>query len=119
VPTAVRGKKRVGLFRTPTAAFVRQSARVRSQDRINYRPCGFYSVFARKERAIASHRVAQKPFIRRFLFRPFLQQVELSLLSDELLSRELDASGESDCRVGGEAEAQVVGLAVSRSGIRE
>jgi hypothetical protein len=81
------------------------------QDWIDHGPSGLNSILTGEERAITRHGVAQKPFVGRFLSRSLFKQVELSLLADEFLSRELDASGECDGRVGGEPEAQVVGPA--------
>ena len=81
------------------------------KDWIDHRPGGLNCVLTGEERSIAGHGVAQKPLVGRFLSRLFFRQVELSLLPDELLPCELDASGEGDGRAGGEPEAQVVGPA--------
>ena len=59
------------------------------QDWIDHRPGGLDCVLAGEERAIAGHGVAQKPLVGRFLSRSFFEQVELSLLADELLPGEL------------------------------
>jgi hypothetical protein len=69
---------------------------VRLEYRIDYRPSGFDRVLTGEERSIPVHRIAQKPFIGRFLSCQFFGQVEFSLFPDELFSRELDASGEGD-----------------------
>jgi hypothetical protein len=79
------------------------------KDWVNYRPCGFHRVLASKECSIARQGVAQEPLVGRFLSRPFLGQVELSLLPDELLPGEFDASCDGDGRVGRDPEAQIVG----------
>jgi len=78
------------------------------QDWIDHGPGVLHRILTGEERSIAGHGIAQKPFVGRFLSRLLFKQVELSLLADEFLSRELDASGEGDGRVGGEPEAQVV-----------
>ena len=84
------------------------------QDWVNYRPCGFHRVLASEECSIAAQGVAQEPLVGRFLSRPFLEQVEFSLLPDELLPGEFDASCDGDGRVGRDPEAQVVGRASRR-----
>jgi hypothetical protein len=75
------------------------------KDWIDHRPSGFNRILTSEERHIADQGVAQKPLVGRFFSRPFFKQVELSLFPDELLPRELDASGERDGRAGGEPEA--------------
>ena len=114
VPTAVRSDDRVSLFRPPTAALVGANPVVGLKDWIDHRPGGLNRVFTGEERSIAGHGVPQEPRVGRFLCRPFFEQVELSLVPDELLSCELDASGEGDSLAGGEPEAQVVGPARRR-----
>jgi len=84
------------------------------KDWIDHRPGGLDRVFTGEERSIAGHGVAQKPLVGRFLYRRLFEQVEFSLVPDELLPCELDASGEGDGRAGGEPEAQVVGPAGRR-----
>src|SRR5450432_544185 len=110
----VRSDNRVSLFRPPTSAPVGASLVVPLKDWVNYRPCGFHRVLASEECSIAGQGVAQEPLVGRFLSRPFLEQVELSLLPDELLPREFDASCDGDGRVGRDPEAQVVGRAGRR-----
>jgi hypothetical protein len=44
------------------------------EDRIDHGPGGFNCVFAREERAVAGHGVAQKPLVGRFLSRLFLDR---------------------------------------------
>jgi hypothetical protein len=39
---------------------------------IHRQPCGFKGVFARKERPVSLHGVAQKPFVRRLLVGLFI-----------------------------------------------
>ena len=113
VPAAIRSDDRVSLFRPPSAALVGASPVVGLKDWIDHRPGGLYRVFTGEERSIAGHGVAQKPLVGRFLCRPFFEQVELSLVPDELLPCDLDASGQGDGRAGGKPESQVVGPAVS------
>src|ERR1039457_1623897 len=60
-----------------------------------------------------------KTLVGRFFSQLFFEQVELSLLPDEFLPCDLDASGESDCRAGGEPETQIVGAACRRRGVGE
>ena len=62
---------------------------VRLKDWIDHRPGGLDRVLTGEERSIAGHGVAQKPLVGRFLSRLFFEQVELSLLPDELLPCEL------------------------------
>ncbi len=83
------------------------------EDRIDYGPSGLHRVLPREECAIARHGVAQKPFVRGLLAWPLFRQVKLSLLPDEILSRQLDASREGYSRVGREPEANVVGTPVT------
>ena len=78
---------------------------------IDHRPRGLNRVFARKERSIADHGVAQKPLVGRLLSRLIFEEIELALFPDEILSCELDASREGNGRTGREPEAQVVGRA--------
>jgi hypothetical protein len=66
------------------------------KDWIDHGPGGLNCVLTGKKRSIADHGVAQKPLVRRFLPVLFFEQVELPLVPDELLPRELDASGEGD-----------------------
>ncbi len=92
---------------------------VRLEDWIDHRPRGLDRVLTGEERSIAVHRVAQKPLVGHFLSRLFFEQVELSLLTDELLPCDFNASGEGDGRVGREPEPQVVGLAGRRRRVGE
>src|SRR5664280_3803 len=114
VPTAVRSDNHVSLFRPPTSTPVGTSLVVPLKDWVNYRPGGFHRVLTSEECSIAAQGVAQEPLVGRFLPRLFLEQVEFSLLPDELLPGDLDASCDGDGRVGGNPEAQVVGRARRR-----
>jgi hypothetical protein len=67
MPAAARSDNRIGSFRTPSVPLVRANAVVGFENRIDYRPSGFYRVFPREECAVASHGVAQKPLVRSFL----------------------------------------------------
>ena len=69
-------------------------------DWVDHRPGSLNRVLTGEERPVADHGVAQKPLVGRILSRPFFEQVELSLVADELLPCELDASGEGDGRAG-------------------
>src|ERR1039458_2126564 len=113
VPTAVRSDNRVSLFRPPTSTPVGASLVVPLKDRVNYRPGGLHRILTSEQCSVACKGVAQEPLVGRFLSRPFLEQVELSLLPDELLPGEFDASCDGDGRVGRDPEAQVVGRARS------
>jgi hypothetical protein len=76
-------------------AFGRRVAKVVGlKDWIDDRLGGLNCVLTGEERSIAGHGVAQKPLVGRFLSRPFFEQVEFSLLPDELLPGKLDASGD-------------------------
>jgi hypothetical protein len=85
------------------------SPEVAIKDRVDHCPGGFNRILTGEERAIASHGISQKPLVRRFLSRLLFNQVELSLVADELLPSALDARGEGDGRVGREPEAQIIG----------
>src|ERR1035441_5950631 len=78
---------------------------VRFKDWLDHRPGCLDRVLACEERPIASHGVAQKTLVGRFFSQLFFEQVELSLLPDEFLPCDLDASGESDCTAGGSAKS--------------
>ena len=54
------------------------------EDRIDHGPGGFDRVVARKERAVAGHRVAEKSLVRGFFSRMFLDQFQLALIADKL-----------------------------------
>ena len=79
------------------------------EDRVDNRPSGLNRILTREKRAVACHRVAEKPLIGRFLSRLFIKQVQLTLVTDKILTCTLNASGERDGGVGGKAEAQIVG----------
>src|ERR1039458_2033122 len=111
VPTAVWSDDRVSLFRPPATALIGASPVVVFKDWIDYRPGGLNRTFTGEERSIAGHGVPQKPCVGRFRCRFFFKQVELSLVPDELLPCELDASRDGDGRAGGKPEAHVVGAA--------
>jgi hypothetical protein len=64
------------------------------KDWVHHRPGGLDRVLTGEKRAVAGHGIAQEPFVRRFLSRPFIKQVELPLVADELLSCALDPSSE-------------------------
>jgi hypothetical protein len=64
------------------------------KDWIDHRPGGLNCVLTGEECTIADQGIAQKPLVGRFLSRPFFKQVELSLLPDELIPRELDAASD-------------------------
>lgn len=83
---------------------------VRFQQWIDDCPYSLHRILAGEERAIADHGVTQKLLVGCSLSRLFFQQVELSLLADEFLSCKLDASGDGDGRVGGQAEAKIGGM---------
>jgi hypothetical protein len=70
------------------------------KDWIDHGPSGLNRTFTGEERSVAGHGVAQKPFVGRFRCRVFFKQVELSLVPDELLPCELDASGEAMAALG-------------------
>src|SRR6185312_1055298 len=91
-PGAVWSDERVSLFRPPTAAPIGANPVVRFQDRIDHLPRGLDRVLTGEERSIAVHGVAQKPLVGHFLSRLFFEQVELSLLTDELLPCDFNAS---------------------------
>ena len=84
------------------------------KDWIDHRPCCLNCVLTGEERSIAGHGVAQEPLVGRFLSRLFFDQVEFSLLANELLPGALDASGEGDGGSWGELESQIVGPASRR-----
>src|SRR5450759_334800 len=84
VPTAVRSDNRISLFRPPTSAPVGASLVVPLKDWVDHRPGGLHRVLTSEECSIAAQGVAQEPLVGRFLSRPFLEKVELSLLPDEL-----------------------------------
>ena len=73
------------------------------KDRVDYRPGGLNRVFTGEQRAIAGHRVGQKPLVGRLLSGLLFEQVELSLVADEVLASALDASRERD---GGAGESR-------------
>ena len=73
------------------------------EDRLDHRPGGLNRVLTGEERSVAGHGVAQEPLVGRFLSRLFFDQVEFSLVADELLPCALDASGEGD---GGTGESR-------------
>ena len=75
---------------------VRKNPIVVLKDRGDHRPGGLNRVLTGEKRAVAGHGVAQEPLVRRFLSRPFIDQLELALVTDELLSRALDARSEGD-----------------------
>ena len=108
MPTAVCSDDRVSLLRSPTAAFVKVNAVMGLEDRIDHRPRGLNRVFTREERAVTGHGVAEKPLVGRFLSRLYIRKIELSLLSDEILTRKLYAGSESNSRVRRESKAKVV-----------
>ena len=89
------------------------------EDWIDHRPGGLDRVLAGEERSVAGHGVAQEPLVGRFLSRLFFDQIEFSLIADELLACALDASGEGDSGVGREPEAQIVGRTGRRRGVGE
>jgi hypothetical protein len=102
VPTAIRRDDRVSLLRSPAAALVGASPMVRFKDWLDHRPGCLDRVLTGEERSIASHGVAQKALVGRFLSQLFFEQVELSLLADEFLpgtltraARAIAALGES------------------------
>jgi hypothetical protein len=109
MPTTVRRDDRVSLLRPPTAAFVGANAVMILEDRIDNCPRGLNRVFAREKGAVTSHGVAEQPLVGRFVARPNFRKVKLSLLSDEILARELHARGNSYGRVGRKPKAKVVG----------
>ena len=69
------------------------------KDWVDHRPGGFHRILTSEECSIAGQGVAQEPLVGRFFSRLFLEQVELSLLPDELLPGEFDASCDGDGRV--------------------
>jgi hypothetical protein len=71
-------------------------------------PGGLDRVFSREKRAFAGHRVTEKAVIRCFFVRLRVEQEELALVADELLTCAFDAGGDRDRCVGGEPEAEVV-----------
>ena len=96
VPTAARSDNRVSLFRPPTSAPVGASLVVPLKDWVDHRPGGLHRVLTSEECSIAGQGVAQEPLVGLFLSRPFLEQVEFSLLPDELLPGDFDASCDGD-----------------------
>ena len=83
------------------------------QDWINHSPGSFHRVLTGEERSVAGHGVAQKPLVRRFFSRALFEQVELSLLPDELLPCEVNASREGDGRAGGKPETKEILMKLS------
>ena len=75
---------------------VRSNPVVRLEDWTDHRPRGLDRVLTGEERSIAVHGVAQKPLVGHFLSRLFFEQVELPLLTDELLPCDFNASGEGE-----------------------
>src|ERR1700677_2326031 len=63
LPTAVCTDDRGSLARSPRVALVRADAVVRLKDGINHSPGGLNCVLTGEKRSVASHRVAQKPFV--------------------------------------------------------
>ena len=69
----------------PNCQFVGAGTLVVRKDRLDHRPGGLNRVFTGEERAVASHGVGQEPLVGRFLARLFFEQVEFSLVADEVL----------------------------------
>ena len=72
MPSTIRSDEHISLFRSPGAAFVAANPMMVLENPIDHLPCGFNRVLASEQRPIASHSVAQKPFVRRFLARLFV-----------------------------------------------
>src|SRR5260221_12905040 len=119
VPATVRRDERVGLFRSPRAALVWNRPRMVFEDGIDGRPRGFDRVPAREERAVAAQGVAQQTLVGRLGSDQLFDQIQLSLVANELFARALDASGQSDRGVGGEAKAQIIRRTGWRSRVGE
>ena len=85
MPATVRCDQDISLFRPPSAALVGKRSEVGLKDWLDHRPGGLDRVFTGEERAVAGHGVAQEPLVGRFLSRLFFDQVEFSLVADELL----------------------------------
>ena len=79
---------------------------------LNHRPSGLNCFLTSEECAVAGHGIAQQPLIGRFFTRLLFDQIEFSLVAEELLSCTLDASGQRDGGTGGKPESQVIRTAV-------
>src|ERR1700677_2519322 len=93
MPAAIRSNQRLRVLWPPGAAFVRANPAMRLEHTVDHRPGGFNSILACEQRSVASHGVAQEPFVGRFFARLFIGQIKLALFSDELLPSKLHASG--------------------------
>jgi hypothetical protein len=100
VPTAIGGDERVSLFWPPTASLVWANRAVNLENRVDHRPGGLNRVLAGKERALARHGAAWEASAGGFLSPVLIDQIELSLVADELPPGALDAGGECDGRAG-------------------
>ena len=57
------------------------------EDGLDHGPGGLDGVLAGEERAVTGHGVAQEPLVGRFLAGLFFDEVEFSLVADELFPR--------------------------------
>ena len=60
------------------------------------RPGGLNRILSGEERSVPGHGVAKEQRVRQLLARLFFDQIEFSLVADELLAAALDASGEGN-----------------------
>jgi hypothetical protein len=81
---------------------------------IDHRPGGLNRILAAEERSVAGHGITQKPFVGRLFSTLFVDQVEFSLIADELFACALDASGEGNGGTGGDLKSDIVGPAGRR-----
>jgi hypothetical protein len=73
---------------------------VGGEDGIDDRPGSLDRVLAGEQCAVDSHRVAEEPFVRGLFVGLGIEQQQLTLITEELLTGALDARGESDRGVG-------------------
>jgi hypothetical protein len=84
------------------------------EDGVDDRPGGLDGVLASEQRPVAHQSVSEEALVGLFLVRLPIEQGELTLIANELLTRTLDPGRERDLRVGCEPKTQIVGPTVYR-----
>jgi len=100
VPEAGERDEGVRELRSPAAGPVRVGWAVLSEDGVHDRPGSLDGVLTGEQRAFAAQGIAEEAFVGVFLVGLPVEQGELPLLADKLLTGALDACGERDDGVG-------------------